>query len=159
MRGAGWYGDPFYVPWLLQQMTSPALARVAGEALALITGVDLAELDLDGPALDASPSGADEEPGDDDVALDADESLPWPHAERVALWWQAHGARFPAGTRHFVGQVPSNASVAAVLAGGVQRHRVLAADLLVLMQPGSRLFNTAAPSHRQQQLLAAPRAM
>lgn len=155
VRGAGWSGDPVYVPWLLQQMTSPALARVAGEALSLITGLDLDALDLDGPALNISPSGPNDEPDDADVELDEDESLPWPHAERVAQWWHENGARFPAGALHFVGQVPSIASVTSVLANGVQRHRVLAADLLVLMQPGSRRFNTAAPSHQQQRLLAS----
>ncbi len=155
VRGAGWSGDPVYVPWLLQQMASPALARVAGEALSLITGLDLAELDLEGAALDSSPPGPNDEPEDDEVALDEDESLPWPDAERVAQWWQENGTRFPAGTLHFVGHVPSKASVSAVLAEGVQRQRVLAADLIVLMQPGSRRFNTAAPSHRQQRLLAS----
>jgi len=100
VRGAGWSGDPFYVPWLLQQMASPALARVAGESLSLITGLDLAEHDLEGPSLDPSPAGLNDDPNDDDVAIDEDESLPWPHTERVALWWQENCARFEPGTRY-----------------------------------------------------------
>lgn len=154
VRGAGWSGDPFYVPWLLKQSTSPVLARVAGEALSLITGVDLAALDLEGPALTAAPPGANDDPADDDVSLDEDESLPWPDTERLTAWWQVNATRFAAGTRHFVGQALSPAQATAVLSTGMQRQRVLAADHLMMLQPGSRRFNTAAPSHRQQRLLA-----
>jgi uncharacterized protein (TIGR02270 family) len=40
--GAGVVGDPAAVPWLLEQMASPELARVAGESFSMITGADLA---------------------------------------------------------------------------------------------------------------------
>lgn len=98
----------------------------------------------DGPALRAAPLGANDDPDDADVALDADESLPWPDHDRLLSWWQVNGARSAAGTRHFAGQPPSPAHVASVLADGVQRQRVLAADVMVLLRPGSRRFNTAA---------------
>ena len=39
--GAGVHGDPVVVPWLIEKMRHPALARVAGEAFSMITGVDL----------------------------------------------------------------------------------------------------------------------
>jgi uncharacterized protein (TIGR02270 family) len=154
VRGAGWSGDPFYVPWLLKQAATPALARVAGEALSLITGADLAALDLEGNAPAGPAAGPNDDPADDDVSLDEDESLPWPDTERLAAWWQVNAARFAPGTRHFVGQVLSPVQAMAVLSTGMQRQRVLAADHLVMLQPGSRRFNTAAPSHRQQRLLA-----
>jgi len=40
-------GDPAYLPWLIQQMDDPKLSRSAGEAFALVTGLDLSFLDLD----------------------------------------------------------------------------------------------------------------
>jgi uncharacterized protein (TIGR02270 family) len=39
---AGAVGDPTTIPWLIEQMAAPALARVAGESFTMITGVDLA---------------------------------------------------------------------------------------------------------------------
>src|SRR5262249_11944046 len=46
--GAGVIGDPTLIPWLMEQMVIPELARVAGEAFTMITGVDIAYEDLDG---------------------------------------------------------------------------------------------------------------
>jgi hypothetical protein len=43
-----------------------------------------------------------------------------------------------------------------VLRTGGQRQRAVAALLLVLMRPGSMLFNMAAPAPRQQRLLGLP---
>jgi uncharacterized protein (TIGR02270 family) len=154
--GAGWSGDPFYVPWLIKQAATPVLARVAGEALSLITGADLAALDLEATAPAGPATGPNDNPADDDVSLDEDESLPWPDPDRLAAWWQVNAGHFAPGGRHFVGQALSPGHAAAVLSTGTQRQRVLAADHLQLLKPGSRRFNTAAPSHRQQRLLATP---
>jgi hypothetical protein len=41
-----------------------------------------------------------------------------------------------------------------MLCEGMHRQRIVAARHLVLLQPGARLFNTAAPAWRQQRLLA-----
>jgi len=41
-------GDPVLLPWLFEQMIIPEVARVAGESVSMITGVDLAYDDLDG---------------------------------------------------------------------------------------------------------------
>jgi len=38
---------------------------------------------------------------------------------------------------------------------GVQRQRQHAAEELVMLEPGSALFNTAAPTWRQERQLAA----
>jgi uncharacterized protein (TIGR02270 family) len=45
--GSGFAGDPAYLPWLIQQMDDPKLSRPAGEAFALVTGLDLPYLDLE----------------------------------------------------------------------------------------------------------------
>ncbi|MFM2118974.1 MAG: hypothetical protein RL722_442, partial [Pseudomonadota bacterium] len=44
--GCGVVGDPLYLPWLTDMMSEDAWARVAGEAFSMITGADLAALDL-----------------------------------------------------------------------------------------------------------------
>ena len=41
-----------------------------------------------------------------------------------------------------------------VLKSGYQRQRILAANHLRLLDPGTPLFNTSAPAWRQQRLLA-----
>lgn len=102
--------------------------------------------------------GPNEDPDDDNVALDEDESLPWPDPERVQGWWQANQARFTttssAGRRVFMGEVPSPAQALQVLREGGQRQRIAAAQWLGPLVPGSKLFQTAAPAWRQQRWLA-----
>ena len=45
---AGAFADPEAIPFLIDQMKVPKLARVAGESFSLITGADIAYEDLDG---------------------------------------------------------------------------------------------------------------
>ena len=97
IQATGLFGDPVAVPWLIQQMRDESLARVAGEAFSLITGADLALLDLELEALPDYDPGPNDDPDDEDVALDDDENLTWPDAARVTAWWRDHGARFVAG--------------------------------------------------------------
>jgi uncharacterized protein (TIGR02270 family) len=154
IRGTGAAGDPHYVPWLIKQMADLKLTRLAGEAFSTITGLDLAELDLDRKPPEDEVFGPNDDPADAEVAMDEDDSLPWPDADRIAAWWQAHGSRFSAGTRYFAGEKPSTAHCLAVLKTGFQRQRIAAAEYLCLLQPGTPLFNVAAPSWRQERQLA-----
>lgn len=80
IQATGLFGDPVAVPWLIQQMRDESLARVAGEAFSLITGADLALLDLELEALPDYDPGPNDDPDDDNVALDDDENLTWPEA-------------------------------------------------------------------------------
>jgi hypothetical protein len=59
--GVGVIGDPVSIPWLIEQMTISELARVAGEAFTMITGVDIAYEDLE----DEWPEGFDAGPTED----------------------------------------------------------------------------------------------
>jgi len=134
-------------------MDEPALARLAGESFSLITGLDLAYLDLERNPPEGVDFGPNDDPEDDNVAMDEDDSLPWPDPARIAAWWQAHGNSFVAGGRYFMGEPPSTAHALKVLREGFQRQRSAAALYLCLLQPGTALFNTAAPAWRQQRLL------
>ncbi len=174
ITGCGIAGDAQYLPWLLQQMAQPALARLAAAAFALITGLDLAEEDLDADGVPparlseplpppegaakvlAQPSdspGPDDDPDNDDLSEDPDEHLPWPDVAKLDAWWQANATRFPAGTAYFMGQPRSLAVAQQTLREGHQPQRELAALWLALQNPQAPVFNTAAPAPRQHQAL------
>jgi uncharacterized protein (TIGR02270 family) len=154
VRATGLCGDIRYVPWLIQQMNDPTLARLAGESFSFITGADLAWLDLEGEPPDEIEFGPNDDPEDDNVAMDEDDSLPWPDPAKVQDWWTANMQRFAPGVRYFVGEPPSRDHCLGVLRDGYQRQRIAAAEHLCLLEPGRPLFNTAAPAWRQQRLLA-----
>lgn len=154
IHGSGLNGDPAYVPWLIGQMGRPASARVAGEAFTLITGADLDTLQLWRPQPDDVASGPSDEPEDEDVALDPYEGLMWPDAEKVQGWWAANRDGFQAGQRYFMGRAVTWEHCVQVLKSGCQRQRLLAAQYLCLLRPGTPLFNTSAPAWRQKRLLA-----
>lgn len=152
IQATGLFGDPVAVPWLIQQMRDESLARVAGEAFSLITGADLALLDLELEALPDYDPGPNDDPDDEDVALDDDENLTWPDAARVTAWWRDHGARFVAGRAYLLGEPLGEAHCRQVLRDGQQRQRMTAACLLARFVPNLPLFPTGAPVRRQLDL-------
>lgn len=155
IRRCGIVGDPHLIPWLIAQMTDLRLTRLAGEAFSMITGADLAWLDLDRKPPAGIDFGPNDDPEDDNVAMDEDDGLPWPDPDKVQAWWHAQQHRFPAGHRFFIGELPSPAHALKVLRDGFQRQRIAAAQWACLLTPGTKLFPTAAPAWRQQRWLAA----
>ena len=89
IAGVGALGDPAHVPWLIERMSAPRLARLAGGALSLITGVELVREELEGPELEEA--GPSDDPEDEDVGPDPDDGLPWPDAAAVGRWWRGGG--------------------------------------------------------------------
>lgn len=152
--GAGALGDPEAVPSLIERMKNPPLARVAGEAFTMITGVDIAYQDLDTDKPEGFEAGPTEKPEDADVAMDADENLPWPKPEMIQKWWNARQGEFVKGTRYLVGKPITPEWLHQVLREGRQRQRAAAALELALKQRGSKLFEVRAPGFRQQKILA-----
>jgi uncharacterized protein (TIGR02270 family) len=156
IRGSGIAGDPVVIPWLIEHMAEKATARLAGEAFSLMTGLDLAYLDLEvKPPEGGSGAGPNDDPADPAVAMEADDGLPWPDPVRIARWWEANGGRFATGTRYFMGGALTRDLALRILKEGFQRQRILAAHYVSLLSPGSVLFEWRAPSRRQQRLLAA----
>ena len=151
----GTHGDPRYVPWLIRQMGTAPVARFAGEAFSMITGVDLAYADLEGEWPEGFTAGPTEDPEDEDVEMDPDEDLPWPAPALVESWWGENAVRFPAGRRFLCGQPVSEAHCREVLRTGYQRQRIAAALELALMRPDRPLFEWRAPAFRQQAALNA----
>ena len=154
LQGTGIVGDPQYVPWLIRQMESPELTRLAGESFSLITGVDLSYLDLDRPPPEGVDFGPNDNPDDDNVAMDPDDSLPWPDVAKVHDWWEANQQYFRPRQRYFMGEPLHIDHCRRVLCEGQQRQRIAAALYLSGLQPGTRLFPTSAPAWRQQRWLA-----
>lgn len=157
IQGAGVLGDPVSIPWLIQQMGDLPHARVAGEAFSLITGADLALLDLELVAIPDYDAGPTDDPSDPNVAMDPDQDLPWPDPQLVQAWWQANQTDFKAGAAYLLGAELNERRCLEVLTSGQQRQRIAAACALARFRPTEALFPTSAPAHRQRALLAASR--
>lgn len=155
IRAAGVLGDPACIGWLIGQMTNDAIARVAGESFSLITGADLAWLDLERKPPDLVAAEPNDVPSDANVEMDEDEGLPWPDVERIERWWSRNSSRFASGQRYLVGAPVTREHCIEILKTGYQRQRILAAHHLCLLEPGSVLFEWRAPVWRQAQALAA----
>jgi uncharacterized protein (TIGR02270 family) len=154
VAAAGAAGNPEVVPWLIEMMRQPPLARRAGEALSFITGVHIAHDKLEGKKPEGFEAGPTEKPEDEDVAMDADDDLAWPDVNLVEAWWKAKRGGFTNGTRYLLGKPISPETLWQALAVGYQRQRSAAALELALMKPGTPLFEVRAPGHRQQAALS-----
>jgi uncharacterized protein (TIGR02270 family) len=153
IRASGIIGDPRYGPWLIERMQSAPEARLAGEALSMITGLDLAYLDLDRDAPEGFESGPNDDPRDEDVALDDDGDLPWPDPGKLGAWWAGRSAAFPAGTAFFLGRPKAEADWLGALSDGFQRQRLAAAQELAIRQPSTAMFEARARGRLQRRLL------
>jgi uncharacterized protein (TIGR02270 family) len=152
--GAGVLGDPTTVKWIISHMQSPPLARLAGEAFSTITGVDLVQKGFDrtGPAeLDGAEPA--EGPSDTSIGPEYDRHLPWPYAELIDEWWQAHHNQFTPGVRYLAGQSLATDAARRVLRAGKQRQRAAAAIEIALREPAEILFEVRARSSVQRRYL------
>jgi uncharacterized protein (TIGR02270 family) len=148
-------GDPALIPWLIDAMSTAPNARFAGGALTMITGVNLEQAKLTARPPEGFQAGPTDDPADENVAMDPDESLPWPDADAVAVWWRQHGNAYPRGTRHLLGRPMSSDWLAEVLRRGGQPARAAAAIELAVRAPGRPLFEVRAPGHWQRKELSA----
>ncbi len=137
---AGAIGDPALFPWLLDQMSDPGLARLAGEALGTISGLDVERDRLEG----AGPPPADDED-------DPDDGLPWPNASAVARAVALRSLR--PGSRHLRGAPTTPESLHRVLREGSQAQRS-AAVLELLAQSHVISIDIRSPGHLQRRFLA-----
>lgn len=147
--GAGIVGDIELIDWLIQQMDTTEVARVAGEAFAMITGANFSQDGLKGETPDDFEAGPNDDPDDDEVGLDPDEHLPWPDPGLVNTWWQQRKDLFNSETRYVHGKTISTEHLQRLLHSGSQRQRALAAVESVILNPGHILIETRAPGFRQ----------
>ncbi len=143
IAGAAALGDPGLVPWLLAAMDTPALARVAGEAFATITGATI-EGALAGRAPEGFRAGPSEDPADTSVAMDPDGAIPWPAPAALRAWWSAREGGFRRGSRYLGGAPLTPSTLDDDVARAHQRRRAGAAIELSLRQPGRPLTEVRA---------------
>jgi SMI1 / KNR4 family (SUKH-1) len=129
---------------LIDLMDIPTIARVAGEAFSMITGVDLSDEHLSGEKPEGFEAGPTEDPEDENVAMDPDENLPWPVAALVAKWWNKHRAQFQTGRRYLKGKEITVQSLRELLLSGNQPERAAAALELALKEPTQPLLEVRA---------------
>ncbi len=151
--GAGVIGDPVSIPWLIEMMQVPEIARVAGESFTMITGVDIAYDDLEGEWPEGFEAGPTESAEDEDVEMDSDEDLPWPAPELIQIWWKKNRGNFENGTRYLLGTVINKVGLQLALRKGMQRQRAAAAMELSLMHATQPLFEVRAPGFFQKKHL------
>ena len=94
-----------------------------------------------------------EDPNGENVAMDPDDYLPWPHLALVQKWWQASEAKFPKGARHLLGKPSVVEWLEQVLHKGRQHQRAATGVELMMLRPGEMLFNVSDPGFHQQQIL------
>lgn len=147
-------GDPTFVPWIIDVMQNESLARAAGEVFTTMTGVELGSAGLSVGRPVGFESGPNDDPNDDNVAIDPDEHLPWPSPRAVAGWWSKNGHGYANGTRYLTGRPLSTEWLGHVLLHGRQRQRSAAALELVLGEPGRPLFAVKARADYQLRALS-----
>lgn len=135
---------PVLVPWLINMMTVPEVARKAGEAFTDITGADLVDDELAGDVPLGFESSPTENPCDEYVQIDPDEDLPWPNVDLVSKWWAENQKRFAPHERYMLGYSLSDESLHRVLNGGKQTNRHAAALELKLKAPDQPLYEIRA---------------
>jgi len=151
---SGAQGDPAYLPALMRQFDNKEVARVAGEAFEIITGLNIFRESLEIiPEVPVVQETGDED--EDDEELGEDEGLVLPDPEKMSHWFEANKGQFKAGLRYLCGQPVSPEHCSRVLLTGQQRQRRAAAIELVLAKPGSTLFETRARGSQQARRLVA----
>jgi uncharacterized protein (TIGR02270 family) len=176
-------GNAALVPRLLHclQAGDPVAQRLAGEAIAAITGMPLDDGDagllaarpqrtapIDGalPPVEEDPEALaalpplDEDTQDAAAVAQAPAGALLPDAVAVAAWWQAAAAAYRLDTRYLGGAPFSSRVARAALVHGPMRSRhVLARSLLVRSRGRLHLDTRALPGHQLAALgLPAPRS-
>ncbi|MFO0617564.1 MAG: TIGR02270 family protein [Polyangiaceae bacterium] len=142
---AGALGDPALVPWLLARAEEDALARLAAESIARITGVGIEGPLAGSPKRDGGPS---DDPRDDRVAMDPDDALPWPDVGALAAWWRLREGQLARGARYLRGTPVSADAAEREIAAGNQPRRASAAIELAIQRPGRALAEVRARGGR-----------
>lgn len=151
-----------WISWLLGAMAQPTLARLAGEAFSMITGVDLdyedlifEEDELDGVTEDDDDESDidDDSDDDDDVESDIDdeyeEDLPIPDLHLVNQWWQQYQSHYYKGMRYLAGKEINEGNLYDILKHGFQRQRYAAALELALLAHDNPFIETRCRSKNQ----------
>ena len=154
----GLLGIPDSVPWLIDMMSHPPYARVAGESFLRITGLRLDQRPYEGDWPEGFEAGPNDDPEDENVEMDEDENLPWPELSAVSTWWDENRGRFRSNVRYLLGfELDNEEWLRKVLVLGRQRERATAALELAIRHPTEPLFNVEEHGRRQMKRLGVKR--
>lgn len=150
LYGAAALGSPALIDWLISWFEFPTTARLAGEAVSTITGVDLrSQVHFDLARTSVAVSDGVDMPNDGPIEFDPDEHIPWPRVKEIGAWWQQHRSGFRCDQRYLRGLAVSPATCQTVLREGRQRERHFAALELATLQMAEPLFEVRAKAVRQ----------
>jgi uncharacterized protein (TIGR02270 family) len=144
----------------LGAMQDPALARLAGEAYAAITGIDLARERLTAKEPGDTPSlpPFEEDDLDADLVPHREDLWPLPDATLCAAHWAKVGAAFAPNTRYVRGKpIDVGVLMAAIDKGPMLRRSDYALELYVRTS-GACDIETRAASFMQRRMIAAAHA-
>lgn len=131
---------------LIQCTADPKLARLSGEAIRTLTGVDLEKEKLVTPP----EAKAKMEDGEDKLEADPDEGLPVPDPAKVDGWWRKNASRFDKKARYRKGQPYSPQKLIELLHTGTLQERHHAAMEWALIDPSLPLLEMHAFATRQR---------
>ncbi len=141
----GFLGTVDAVEAAMPLLEDEAHARLAGEVIAAITGLDLEDEDLTRVP-----------PEDEALTHRPEDGLPLPDALKLLMWWRKARPRFTSEQRHVAGQPRDTATLLAALNDGPMRRRATQLLALQLELPVDRRprLETLAPTARQRRALA-----
>lgn len=135
---------------LIQCAADPKLARLAGEAIRTLTGVDLEKEKLVTPP--AAKAKTEDE--DDELEADPDEGLPVPDREKLEGWWRKNASRFDPKGRYRKGRPYGAPSLIDILRTGALPERHPAALELAMIDPSRPVLETRSFAIRQWKEMA-----
>jgi len=143
LTALGHLGDIATIPWIIEQMNEPYLARLAGASFTMISGaaLDAANLERQTPVPEATMN---DDTLDDAITPDPDEHLPWPEPALVRHWWLFEGTQISGGRRYLLGRPIDEKTCDWVWQEGTQPQRRAAAYELAL-----RFGRTLANYHQR----------
>jgi len=141
LHALGYSGRRGAMEACLQWLDDEAVAALAGEAFAAMTGLpldddtywdDVEEAEDEDEDEDDLDADLEDEDLEEDLSLSAQEELRIPKPDAIAQWWSEHQARFNAKTRYIAGRPADQTAVAhAMRVLPLRRHHALAFELLV----------------------------
>lgn len=140
----GLFGDARFVPWLVDKLEQPALARACFASLTMILGISPASY---------SNRVRKREPSSCPWLDERLENWPMPDVLGIRQYWQEHAANFLPGQRYWLGTEAEPARVAGMLFAGPLFLRPIAALIGACLTRPNRVFPTAAAAAAQSRLL------
>ncbi len=141
----GFAGDLPSVEVLLAALSVTETAKIAGEALSAITGVEIAGKLADS-GKSAGPEAASVTDDDPPPVVRSEDFLRAPRAEAVVAWWARERTRFQPGVRYVHGMPRGRATLSAALAGApTWRRHLLKLELTTELATEPTTTSSVAP--------------